>query len=304
MTRMGKRHLGRGVGGITPLVAMAAMSLAVLGFAAPAMAKKPTGEFANFAFCPVTNPAVTACLFAQTSSGEFKIKSTTVPIAKTITLQGGLIPNESGGVNLAAATNGETLSKTPQTVPGGLLKILAPEFFPEPLKKLFNEFINKGPTGATATTELVGEATLNIGNALTAKGVALTLPVRVHLENSFLGNGCFIGSKAHPVIVELTTGTTSPPLPNEPITGSIGEPEFRSEGQLIVVKNNSLVNSTFAAPTAEGCGSQILFGIFTGLIDEAVNSELGLPSAEGNNQARLSGTQEIATKEAVVKSEK
>jgi hypothetical protein len=300
MIRMGIPHLGRGL--TTPLLAVAVVSLAVLGFAAPAMAK-PTGEFANFGECPVTNSNVTTCLYAQTSSGEFKIKSTAVPITKTITLQGGLIPNESGGLTLAPAVNGETLSKTPQTVPGGLFKILAPEFFPEPLKKLFNEFINKGFTGATATTELVGEVTLNVEHELTASGTALTLPVRVHLENSFLGNNCYVGSKSKPVIVELTTGTTSPPLPNEPITGSVGEPEFRAGGQLIVVKKNSLVNSTFSTPGAEGCGSQILFGLFTGLIDEAVDSELGVPSTAGNNQARLNGTQEIAEKSAVIASE-
>src|SRR6202040_3165161 len=109
--------------------------------------------------------------------------------------------------------------KTPQTVPGGLLKIVAPTFFPEILQIIFNEFINKGITGVTSTTELVGEVTLNVGNEISASGTALTLPVRVHLENSFLGNNCFIGSKAHPVLVELTSGTTSPPLPNEPITG-------------------------------------------------------------------------------------
>ena len=44
---------------------------------------------------------------------------------------------------------------------------------------------------------------------------------------------------------------------------------------LLILKKNSLVNNTFSAPGAEGCGSQILFGIFTGLIDDAVNTELG-----------------------------
>ena len=301
MNRMGISHMGRGA--MASLLAVAAVSLAALGFTAPALALKPTGAYANFGDCPDTNPAVTACLFAQTSSGEFKIKSTAVPITKTITLQGGL--EETGEVEtLVAAKDGNTLSKTPQTVPGGLLKIMSPEFFPEPLKKIFNEFINKGITGATATTELVGPVTLNATNQLTGTGIALSLPVRVHLENEFLGPGCYIGSKANPVHVELTTGTTSPPLPNKPISGKVGELEVKEVGNLIVLKNNSLVNNSFSAPTAEGCGSQILFGLFTGLVDGAVNLELGLPSAAGNNTAILSGTQELATASAVKESEK
>jgi hypothetical protein len=102
----------------------------------------------------------------------------------------------------------------------------------------------------------------------------------------------------------LTTGTTSPPLPNKPIKGSRGEIEFKDEGQLLIDKKNSLVNNSFAAPEAEGCGSQILFGLFTGLIDSAVDSEIGLPSEAGHNTAILNGSQEIGGVEAVKASEK
>ena len=304
MTSIGTTHTRRRARLVASLLAATTVSLVVLGFASSALATKPTGDFVNFGDCPLSNASVTACLFAQTSSGEFTISSTKVPITKTITLQGGLIPNESGGLNLAAAVDGNRLSKTPQTVPGGLLKIVAPESWPEFLRNLFNEFINKGITGVTATTELVGEVTLNVNNEVSASGTALTLPVRVHLENSFLGNNCFVGSKAHPVVVELTSGTTSPPLPNEPITGKVGEVEFKDEGSLIVVKKNSLVNNSFAAPGAEGCGSQILFGLFTGIIDSAVDSQLGLPSAAGHNTAILNGQQEIGAAAAVLASEK
>jgi hypothetical protein len=292
---MGKPHKG--------LLAMAAVALTALAFTAPAFALKPTGDFVNFGDCPDTNPSVEACLFAQTTSGEFKIGTTVVPITKTITLQGGL--EEKGEVEtLIAAKDGNTLSKTPQTVPGGLLKIMSPESFPEPLKKIFNEFINKGITGVTATTELAGTVTVNPTSELTGSGTALYLPLRVHLENSFLGSKCFIGSTAHPVIVELTSGTTSPPPPNTPITGKVGELEIKDESALIIIKKNTLVNNSFAAPVAEGCGSQILFGLFTGIIDSAVDSQLGLPSPAGHNTAILSGGQEIAAAAAVLASEK
>ncbi len=305
MTRMGKPHMGRGAKRIAPLLAVSVVSLVMLGFAAPALALKPTGEWAQFGDCPVKVTGVSSCVFAQTNSGGFTISTTTVPITKTITLQGGIITNpETGAETFVNATDGNTLSKTPQTVPGGLLKIVAPTGWPEILQIIFNEFINKGITGVTATTELVGNVGINRTALFTGAPNALTLPVRVHLENPFLGNNCFIGSKAKPVNVELTTGTTSPPLPNEPITGSLGTISEKGENTILVLTNNSLVNNSFAAPGAEGCGSQILFGLFTGIIDSAVNSSLGLPSAAGHNTAILKGNLENALASAVVASEK
>jgi hypothetical protein len=285
------------------LTAVAGLFVALV-FAAPALAGKPTGEFVNFGDCPLGNSEVTLCVFAQTTSGEVKIGTTAVPITKTITLQGG-IRFEGEHEVVVPAEDGNTLSKTPETVPGGLLKIVAPEFFPEFLRNLFNEFINKGITGVTASTELVGNVGINRENLIAASGTALSLPVRVHLENSFLGSKCYVGSTAHPVNLDLTTGTTSPPPPNTPITGSVGEISFNKEGPLVLVilNKNSLVNNSFSAPVAQGCGEQILFGLFTGLIDSAVDSELGLPSAAGHNTAILNGRLENAVAAAVKASE-
>jgi hypothetical protein len=170
---------------------------------------------------------------------------------------------------------------------------VAPKFLPRFLQALFNEFIDKGITGVTATTELVGKAQLSADDTLLGVGTALELPVRVHLENTFMGSGCYIGSASKPVTVDFTTGTTSPPAPNKPITGAPGEVSFGSEGVLRITKN-SLVNNSFAAPKAEGCG-----GILSFLIDEAVDAELELPSSSGHNTAILDGGQEIASAEAV-----
>jgi len=298
MTRMGKPHMG--------LLAVAAAALLALALAAPALATKPTGDYVNFGECPFNNSSVNQCIFAQTTSGQFSIGSTEVPITKAITLQGGLIYNETTGSEtfVDAKTPSNTLSKTPQNVPGGLLKIVAPLGWPEILQIIFNEFISKGITGVNATTELVGTPTLNRVNLLFSSGTALSLPVRVHLENSFLGSKCYIGSASKPVTVNLTTGTTSPPEPNLPIKGSVGEIEEKDGGALLVIKKNALVDNSFSAPTAEGCGEQILFGIFTGVIDSAVNSELGLPSGSGHNTAELKGQLEDALGSAVLASEK
>ena len=297
MTRMGKPHMG--------LLVMAAAALMALVFAGPALAKKPTGDFVNFGNCPTKTAGVNFCVFGQTTSGEFKIKKTEVPITKTITIQGGIIEGETGSETWVNAANGaETLSKTAQNVPGGVLKLVAPSFFPEPLKKIWEELIAKSALGASATAELEGKITISRPNLLTGAPDALSLPVRVHLENEFLGSKCYVGSSSKPVVIELTTGETSPPLPNKSIKGSLGEPELKDETNLLILRKNELVNNSFSAPGAEGCGSQILFGIFTGLIDEAVNAELGLPSAAGNNTAIFKGSLENASAAAVVASEK
>ncbi len=298
MIRMGKPQTG--------FLVVAAAALMALVFAVPALASKPTGDFVNFGECPFNNPSVNQCIYAQTTSGQFSIGSTEVPITKTITLQGGLIVNEETGSEtfVDAKTPSNTLSKTPQNVPGGLLKIVAPLGWPEILQVIFNEFISKGITGVNASTELVGTPTLNRVNLIFGSGTALTLPVRVHLENSFLGGKCYVGSASKPVLVNLTSGTTSPPEPNLPISGNPGEGEFKDENALIIIKKNSLVDNAFSAPTAEGCGEQILFGLFTGAVDSAVNSELGLPSAAGHNTAILNGQLENALGSAVLASEK
>ena len=67
---------------------------------------------------------MTGCVVASTSSGEFTVGKKTVPINKTITLQGGTIENEATGeLTFVGAENGETLSKTALYVPGGLFGV-------------------------------------------------------------------------------------------------------------------------------------------------------------------------------------
>jgi hypothetical protein len=287
---LGLRKLG--------LLVVTALTVALVG-AVPALASGPTGDFAVFKQCPTNNPAVNLCFYALSEGGEFHVGTTTVPINKTITLQGGSILNEeTGAETFVPAKNGETLSKVPLTVPGGLLGIMAPTGWPTWLQNIFNEFINNGITGVTATVELVGNPGISRTNLLFQEGTALELPSRVKLGNPFLGESCYIGSAAHPVTQHLTTGTTSPPGPNTPISGAVGELEFKDEFQLVIIKDNKLVDNAYAAPGAEGCG-----GIFSFLIDPAVDAKLGLPSPAGKNTTILTGTLQNATAEAVKNSE-
>jgi hypothetical protein len=284
--------------------------LTALGAASSALAT-PKGIFAVFQYCPTGTPGVVLCQFGQTTSGEFTIGSTTVPINQTITLQGGAI--STGKTNqyfLVPATNGESLSKTELNVPGGLLGINCSEIKGEgPLAKKARkacEAVFEGKLlGVTATTELVASATnpaiLDVGALFAEEGTAITLPVRLHLKNPLLGSGCYIGSESSPVQLHLTTGTTSPPEPNKPISGTRGtfEVEEDEEGREVdVLRENSLVDNAFSSPAAEGCG-----GKFSSIIDPIVNKKLSLPAAAGHNTAILSGTLKTATAQSVVESE-
>lgn len=251
-----------------------------------------TGEFARFNNCPLSNPAVEVCVYAETNAGQFKVGNKTVPLVNKQILQGGAIPAIPGEVfsqlTMVAATNGQTLSKTAQPVPGGLLGITAPLWWPKLLRDLFNETINNGFTGVTATTEIAGPVSgikLSLLNTLLGTGTALELPVKVKLDNPFLGSNCYIGSNSNPIKVKLTTGTTSPPPPNTPITGTPGELGGLEEGAIVFNKKNRLVDNAFAAPGASGCGGIL----FSWLVDPFVDSILGTPSPAGNNTAILEG---------------
>ena len=155
------------------------------------------------------------------------------------------------------------------------------------------------------TTELVANtsnpAILDLAALVEETGATLTLPTRSHLKNPLLGEACYIGSEAHPIQLHLTDGTTSPPKPNEPITGKLGTPESEIEKgyESVKITENSLVDNTFSVPVAEGCG-----GFFSFLIDPIIDSKLGLESKSGHNTAILEGTLNSAEAEAVLASEK
>jgi hypothetical protein len=283
--------------------------LVILGPAPSALATEhhPKGDFAPFADCPLSSSATSFCIFAQTESGEFVVGKKTVPITSTITLQGGfhVIENEEAeieGYEFFGAEDGKTLSISPQNVPGGLAGLINCPEISNFLARLACEVtFENGLTGVTATTELAAPATsieISPQNLIEATGTALNLPIKVKLNNPFLGESCYIGSNAHPIWLPLTTGTTAPPEPNKPITGKIGKVTFKDSFALTIISENTLVNNSFAAPVAEGCG-----GIFSSLVDPLVDAQLGLPAAAGHNTAILSGTLQDANAKSVKESE-
>jgi hypothetical protein len=285
---------------------LASFMVAAMLIPAASASAAPTGEYAKFAQCPTGAPGVEFCIYAETTSGKVKTGNKTVPIVNKTVLQAGADPvinNEPfGPLNIVGAKNGETLTRTPQPVPGGLLGIQAPSWWPSLLRNLFNETINNGFTGVQATMELAGPPSaiqFNLVAAATGQGTALAMPVKVKLSNPFLGNNCYIGSNSNPIQLKLTSGTTSPPPPNQPISGNPGHLEGREEGNIIAVLDNKLVDNAFSVPGANGCGGIL----FSWAIDPFVESIVGIPSPAGNNEVILEGSTFLGYAPAVKASE-
>jgi hypothetical protein len=273
--------------------------LVAMVFASSALAAShnPKGEYAGFNECPLNRVTITDCILSVSSGGYFQIGTKTVPLKNPVTLQGGF-EGEEEGIEFYGAENGNTLSKTPQPVPGGLLGIVAPTWWPKFLQDWFNEQINKGLTGVNATVELTGPSKgltnihLSTENLIFEEGTALGLPVKIHLENSILGSSCYIGSEAAPVQINFTTGTSGA------LKGASGKLTFNPAFTITTISGGKLVNNQYAAPATNGCG-----GIFSFFIDPLVSSILGVPSGEGKNSAVLEGVLQDANAKAVKASE-
>jgi hypothetical protein len=276
--------------------------LAVLGalvFASSALgaSHNPKGEYAQFNECPLNRATITDCVLSISNGGGFTIGKKNVPLKNPVTLQGGF---EGAGeaVQFYGAENGNTLSKTPQPVPGGLLGIVAPTWWPKFIQDWFNEQISKGFTGVNATVELTGpskgltKVKLNTENLIFEEGVALGLPVKIKLDNAILGSNCYIGSESKPVQLNFTTGTSGK------LKGSAGTISFNPTFTITTISGGKLVDGTYAAPAASGCG-----GIFSIFVDPLVNSILGTPSPSGTNSAILEGKLQDAVAAEVKASE-
>ena len=273
-------------------------AIAVFGLAATAQAKL-VGNYTKFVQCPYANLEVKKCIYSTTNSGEVVLGSKKVPIVNPVVLQGGTLKPVEGVAKFVAASNGVTLSKAAQPVPGGLAGIVnckeIKDFF---LRISCEATFENGLTGLNSTLELArpaSEITLSETALIGEEGTALKLPVKVHLENPFLGSECYVGSSSSPIIWNLTTGETNPPAPNGKIHGASGELEFLEEGRIAEITGNVLVENAWAAPGATGCGGFLVELI----LDPIINAAAGLPASSGHNTAVLKNTIFTASAAAV-----
>jgi hypothetical protein len=247
------------------------LALLPVSSAQAASSKTLPKSLAKFANCPINVKSVSLCVYSSTTSTTFDIGSTTVTSSSPTTLSVGVHFNSDGVAKVVLPDNGTQALQSPAIpLPGGLLGIPgAPD---------------SGPLEVTVTPQLVGLPKLNLGNLVSAEGVGLALPIDVLVSSptGLLGSDCTIADSADPITLNLTTGTTSPPSPNTPITGSPGSLEGKDNGE-IIISGMTLVDNSFAVPGADNCGTD-------GILDEILDLDKGLPSAAGNNTAILSGS--------------
>ena len=231
----------------------------------------------------------------MTNGGTIVLGSKTTPIENAVTLQGGYGKANSEHIaKFYEATNGITLSKTPQPVPGGLAGLVNCKEISNFIERALCELtFENGVTGVNATLELAkpaSEIQISEYNLLVEKGLALKLPVRVHLENPFLGSSCYVGSSSTPLTWNLTTGATSPPSPFKSIHGTTGELELKEEAEIAELLGNELVDNNWSAPGATGCSEP-----FSIIVDPILNLDLGLSNNAGENSAILKNTIDVAS---------
>jgi hypothetical protein len=231
----------------------------VAAMAAMVGAGAAQAAFPDFTGCTSRNPEEGVCVDIQQRSGSLRIKEFVVPLHETLEVRGTLI-GDGTPTPLFVPPPGSTgfIGKT-ERVPGGLLGI---EWIP-------------GNT-VLAITELAGSPS---AIRLNLEDFSVRIPVKVRLVNVLLGMDCHIGTNSRPVMLNLITGTTSPPLPNRPISGSRGTLAPIPGGFQVI--GNVNVDNSFSVPGATECGLGL------GLINSLVNLRLGLPSAAGNNSAEL-----------------
>jgi hypothetical protein len=168
------------------------------------------------------------------------------------------------------------------------------------LRDPFNETINNGFTGVTATVELAAPATaiqLNPQSPPRKKGRPCTagedeagqpLPRQELLHRL----------KLEPGEHRIHYGTDGAAAAQQSMRGAVGTISTNETQSLITISGGRLVNNSFAASGANGCG-----GIFSFLIDPFVDSIVGVPSAAGHNTAILEGKIQAGEAQAVQASE-
>ena len=270
----------------TVSVVAAAMMAAATAVILPAAAQATTlaGAWAPLNRCPVDDPAmlaadgvtvVAACLSSSAPSGTFTIGATTLTTGAT-DLQLGML-NQGGTYTTVAPASGAVVGD-PVDIPGGLLGLMCPSNLPL-VSAICLQLVNNPLNKVTATIQSAGAPTdFNLAAGVGTGTPIITLPVKIKLDNPFLGSTCYIGSESNPIL--LKPANLAKP------TGKVVR--FNPDGTLSATGQQGYLSlsgaaqgdSTFAVPKSNGCG---LFGILSG----AVDLKQGLPSPAGSNSLVL-----------------
>ncbi|HLX49356.1 MAG TPA: hypothetical protein VKS82_13585 [Streptosporangiaceae bacterium] len=246
------------------------------GAALPSYQGAPPPNWPVFRQCPVTATLappglgkVKICIKGVASEGTINIGSLDTTFHGPGIIQGG-----TGAIGAppswADALDGRSFTAPQQLMAKPVLAALGnpPGVKPPAQSQVFVLAQQAGPIRASFTTGASGLVNTT------------TVPLSFQLLNPLLGSHCFVGTVRHPVVLNLTTGTSGT------LTGNLGTVALAHKA-ILYTTDTEVVDGTFAAPGATGCGPG-------GLWDSALDTNNGLPSASGNNEAILYGSFDLA----------
>jgi hypothetical protein len=275
------------------LLFAAVAALAVLVPLSSASAVELKGEWAPINRCPVDDPAminstgaetIAICAASESPSGSIKLGKLRATATGNSNLQFGIVGDNLGTGFTAINPPGGAIISDPVRVRGGLLNLTCGDG-PDPIKirQLCRDLLEDNVLNrVTAKVESAGPVTdFDLVAGLSENVPIVTLPVKIKLSNPVLGNNCYIGSNANPIVLhpantdlsnmQVTFGSFDPITGLEDPAGVMGNIEVAGVTQ---------GDSTFAVPKATKCGP---LNILTG----AINNKVGLPSPSGNNELVL-----------------
>jgi hypothetical protein len=220
---------------------------------------RPNLKIGNFSSCPALPSGDTAdnflCILIHITGGELQMGNSTQIITRDMTIPLADGTDAAGNSVLIPGT----MTSEPMPVLGGIF--LAP---------LANSVTQKDPNlQLHVKPELTGVAVDPTGATLGF------LSQKIRAINPVFTNHCSIGTRGNPIVLDPTFGTTNPPPPATPISGSINSLE-EIGNEIVII--GTVVDNAFAAPGAAGCGPQ-------GSLDQPVDLVGGLPSPGGMNTA-------------------
>jgi len=131
----------------------------------------------------------------------------------------------------------------------------------------------------TATLGSAGAPSdFNLGAGLSSGIPIVTLPVKIHLQNPFLGPKCYIGTNANPIVLH-PENATNPVVNSEAFDGD-GTPDPTGVMFAIFSNGGTQQDTSFSVPAATGCGKH-------GKLDGPINLKGGLPAPAGKNSLVL-----------------
>lgn len=273
------------------VAALAGLSSAGSAFADHVWRSEPptlNGDWAPFNRCPVDNPAMLAvtgettevfCIAESSPRGSMTVGNLTVAF-KATNHQYGVLQSREALPSPTVSPPGGVLDAEPAYLSGGIQELICPG--DGWLAWRICRHAARDPDSSDAVIWTL-ESAGTISNFLLFAGLApgtpiATVPLRIHLQSRYLGDDCYIGTEAEPIVTQ--PANLVPPAVEFLSFDTNGTPD-QENGMMTDIKSvDSQGASGFTVPAASGCGSD-------GSLDRAIDSKLGLPSTASTNNLTI-----------------